>query len=109
MSEEYNGHANYATWLVSLWANNDETQYKLWRGIVENQAKTGSTKEDATNLLRASFEMYFTKETAYAMKVLEDARVAPALCDYMKSIITEIDFYEIAEEFTEDFDDLLKN
>lgn len=109
MNEEYNGHKNYATWLVSLWANNEKTQYDLWRGIVKNQAEIGRTKDDAINALTESLEEYFERETADAVEVLERQKITPALIDYLRSMISEVEFYDIAKDFAEDYDDLLKN
>ena len=32
-NERYNGWANWATWVVVLWARNDEENYWLWRDL----------------------------------------------------------------------------
>lgn len=37
--DEYNGWANYETWAVSLWLDNDERSYRYWRSQVERHRK----------------------------------------------------------------------
>ncbi len=60
-TQEYNGHANWATWNVSLWLNNDEGYYRsvmvnpisaddieeFVRGIFESTGKFGDIEDFA--------------------------------------------------------------
>ena len=49
MEERYNGYANYDTWLVALWLNNDEENYRRMRHMV-NGVGTGKDLNMLTDL-----------------------------------------------------------
>lgn len=40
MSEKYNGWANYETWCVALWLNNDEASYHFWRQAAHEEVRS---------------------------------------------------------------------
>ena len=62
MDTKYNGWANYETWCIALWLNNEETSYRYWRDAAQQAAKESpeasqvkeglwSANDAATNLL----------------------------------------------------------
>ncbi len=42
-TERYQGWANYETWAVSLWLDNEESTYRYWRDEVKRHRKAAST------------------------------------------------------------------
>lgn len=103
--QTYNGFANYETWTVSLWMGNDRRSYEYFRELAR-QIRDGSNmvtalltkeKNDAVTLadtLRTEFEAGSPvrgESTVYA--------------DLLNAALSEVDWYEIAEELLNDIED----
>jgi hypothetical protein len=87
----YNGWTNYETWCMALWIDNDEDSYCYSRELVrgaEDGAVSGLSRE------------------AIAAEVLKDwmEEQVPDLeasvwSDLLRAAFSEVDWYEIAENF----------
>lgn len=69
--KNYNGHANYNAWNVSLWINNDEGLYHIALDCIE---QTGTAKEAAqlfmdilheVNITHTGDRVRYTKTNVY--------------------------------------------
>ncbi len=89
MSDEkkYNGWVNYETWLVNLWFDNDQGTYEMIQEFAIEEARSIIEISD------------------YLKNMVEEE--SPTLdnglyCDLMTAAISEVDFYEIAEQHWND-------
>ena len=48
MEEGYQGWANYETWAVALWINNDQVSYQYWWEVVEELREAGHPRDDSS-------------------------------------------------------------
>jgi len=79
--KEYNGHANYETWCLSLWLNNDAQLYN--RALMCDTVE--QLKEFCEELLDLDSEF----------------KSVSIIRDLINSALNEIDFYELFKSFEE--------
>lgn len=81
--KEYNGWANYETWLTYCWLTNDQESYNQLNKLTAKYQ--GYVLEDAI------------KDMVENMVSLEIANKASLTTDLVNSAISEVDFREIAK------------
>jgi hypothetical protein len=99
-NETYNGWANYETWLVGLWLDNDAGSYEYWRDQAEEcwreapsteEVKKGTwTREEATKFNLADQIQEEIQENSPIMD-------AGLYTDLLHGALSEVNWHEIAE------------
>src|SRR3954449_7042782 len=97
MSEEnggrkYNGWANYETWAVKLWLDNEEPSYRYW---TETARDWHGCDEAAAGLARQLKE-----EVGEGISLVE----ASLYSDLLWAALSEVDWLEIAESYLDDIE-----
>mgnify|MGYP000884505089 FL=1 len=87
--EGYNGWTNYETWCVSLWIGNDEGLYNEVQDMIRHKPVN-----DAADML---------KDFIGDMNPLLDD--ASLWSDLLGAALSEVDWYEIAENYLSELDD----
>lgn len=103
MCNKYNGYSNYPTWCVSLWIDNEEGTYnqrceyarQAWDETYATQYLTH--KENATQQLVDQLKEWIEEENP-----LDNASMFTDLLGYA---IELVNWYEIAENFLEDYEE----
>jgi len=85
--DEYNGWTNYETWVAALWMQNDSGSCDYYAEITNEY----DSVYDLSKALQDEFE---------ENNPLPESGV---YADLMTAAISEINFYEIAEHFWEDY------
>jgi len=90
----YQGYANYESWAISLWLNNDEGAYRFWT-------------EQATDLLEQ-----YEGDQDQARDILSDQikdsiednipEVYGMYRDLLTTALDRVDWYEVADSFMEE-------
>jgi hypothetical protein len=96
----YNGWANYETWTVSLWLDNEEHSYRYWRGEVKRRrqeapgdprVRAGTwTAEDAA---RFNLADQLKQEVTEGVPLGE----ASMYSDLLRAALSEVDWLEIVD------------
>lgn len=86
-NEKYNGWANYETWNVALWYNNDEAIYHTLNAVIEPVEPEEINDETAAEIVIGVFENFGLKKTLDGVELKSKA----------------IDWSEIAEDLKEWF------
>lgn len=99
MTEKYNGHANYETWAVSLWINNDEGSQSYWE---EQAADCWRCAKSSGCITRSDDARYSLSE---ALKESHQEAACAALSgeaglmsDLLGAALSEVDWLEIADD-----------
>ena len=106
-SKKYNGWKNYETWNIKLWLDNDHPSYDLYHewlndakeaAIIEDKENHSEflTIEDHTKRILADKIKEYTEEN----NPLNDT--ANVYTDLLNSALSEVDYYEIAENIMTD-------
>ena len=82
METTYNGWTNYETWVTALWIDNERETYEMRREWAQENHAAGRTTYDLATQIREYLE--------------ENCLLGAAL--------SEIDYFEIAENWLEDVD-----
>jgi hypothetical protein len=98
MSEKYNGWSNYETWCVNLWLTNEEGSYHECVRLAEEAFEDVKDDDvtDAPSSLARSLESLVDEMTP-------DIPTGFA-SDLLRSALSSVDYYEIAEAFLDEVD-----
>jgi hypothetical protein len=84
----YNGHANYMTWLTSLWIDNDAALYNEFQAVAEVK-NTYDLSKTIKEHIECEVDSIFSDSTGL-------------IYDMVSASVREVDFYEIAKRFIEE-------
>ncbi len=105
MSKGYNGYANYETWAVSLWLDNDQGSYNYWTGTAEELYRDAVEVSEQCN--RADWTRSAADQLADRLKD-ELQEVMPEVdglwADLLGAAFSEVDWYEIAQNYVTNLD-----
>ncbi len=108
-AQKYNGWSSYETWATALWINNEqgsqEYAYELVRTAQEEAAEKGDDSpidlpihDRTVRILVERLEDWVTEE------MIPDLGATLA-ADLLGAAVSEIDWYELAKSFIEDFEE----
>jgi hypothetical protein len=99
----YNGWANYETWAVSLWLDNEQSSYLYWREQADRHRKEGP------NSSQVRFEIWTAEQAVrfnLADQVKEEVTDASPLCgeaslyaDLLGAALSEVNWLEIVDHW----------
>ncbi len=92
---EYNGWANYETWVVKLWMDNEQPTYDYWRDIASGYILLGDADSKRTGPLAERLKDDYQANLPIVEGVWSDL---------LQSALSEVDWYEIADSILDDID-----
>ena len=98
-TKKYNGWTNYETWCVSLWFDNDSSEYWTERaGEIWNDSEAdGNFSREEIVTLALSKDMQDSVEE-------NTPTVTGMFADLLNASLSEVNWYEIAEHYIDDVD-----
>lgn len=95
--KRYNGHANYETWLVAIWMDNDQGSYEFFREMARD-VREDKDHTPSKHLSKREVEAYALAE-ALKNQFEEDSPVADhasVYADLMNAAFSEVNWHELA-------------
>ena len=90
----YNGWANYETWLVRLWMDNEKGTYDYWLEATERHVKGSKDKDEAIRDLTSEVKQYHEE----ALPTLEGFAA-----DLLGAAMSAVDWRQIATSLVDDY------
>jgi hypothetical protein len=104
----YNGWTNYETWNVKLWMDNDQGSYEYWREAAQEAYDSATAERSFTKAERATLDIMQKLKSEHEdaeQDVLERAGVQASMwADLLGAALSEVNWYEIAENLIDDVD-----
>jgi len=98
----YNGWANYETWTVSLWLDNEEHSYHYWRGEAQrhkraaaSDPRVGAGTWTADEAARLNLADQLKREVTDGVPL----RQAGMYSDLLHAALSDVDWMEIVESW----------
>lgn len=94
----YNGHANYETWVIALWIDNDQ-------GINESVKRIARDNHynDESTIAKEIEDLF--RNTPYDGGFYPESIETGPFADLLNASLGEVDWYEIASAWIEEEDD----
>jgi hypothetical protein len=100
MSERYNGWANYETWSVALWLDNEAFSYHYWRERARECLEEATKGRSLSRAEQASAAL-----ASLLKEELEEgsplAEQATLYADLLGSALSDVNWHEIAKHYLE--------
>src|SRR5262245_60300287 len=104
-AKTYNGYANYETWAVCLWLENDESSYRYWKEAAgEAKAEAAECWQVKEKIWPADKAPLFLLADRLKDEVTDGLPdLPPSLySDLLNAALCEVDWPEVAEAFLEE-------
>jgi|SRR6185295_2367226 len=92
--KEHNGYTNYETWLVSTWFQNEEGTMWYWEEQAAEAFRRCRTDKDTAASELANLMKEETEEAS-------PCKDASFFTDLMNAALSEVNWYEIAQNYIE--------
>lgn len=101
-SKTYNGWANYETWNVALWLDNDQGSYSHWNAVAQECWDDACDKD--TGILTREERAVYALSAMLKSDFEENAPDLGASCwsDLLSAALSEVDWDEIAQHYMDE-------
>jgi hypothetical protein len=110
-NETYNGWANFETWLVGLWLDNDEGSYEYWRDQAEEHWREAPLTEEVKKGTWSRENATKYNLADQIKEEIEDNIPLPnagLYTDLLNGALSEVRWDEVAENFMSNIEETIE-
>lgn len=102
-SDRYNGWANYETWAVVLWLDNEEGMYLHWRDLATEMRDQAKDHRKTFNTPKQEAEYQLAKRLKEEVGENDRPYIDNSVySDLLGAALSEVNWHEVAAHFLED-------
>ena len=99
MNQGYQGFANYETWCVKLWLDNEESSYRYWQAAAQECWDEAEADQYFTREERARLDLEDRMKDEIEDAAGQAVEVGTIWADLLSSAVSEVNWREIAEAY----------
>jgi hypothetical protein len=99
--QTYNGYANYETWLVAVWIDNDQGNIDLWVDVAKHHYDIAKDNKYFTKREEAIISFSEDMKEWYGDRVPDSDEIGGLFSDLLHAALGSVDWHELAGKYME--------
>ena len=99
--QTYNGYANYETWLVSVWIDNDQRHIDHWVDVAKHHYNIAEDSKHFTKREEAIISFSGDMAECYGDRVPDSDDIGGLWTDLIRAALGSVDWHELAGKYME--------
>ena len=99
--ETYNGWANYETWLVNLWIDNEQGSIDFWVNVAKHHYDQAKETKFFTRQEEAVFTLADDMKEYFEDNIPDSTEIGGLYADILHGCMTVVDWGELAAKYME--------
>jgi len=101
--QTYNGYANYETWLVSVWIDNDQGNIDHWIDVARHHYSISEDRKYFTKKEEAIISFSEDMKEWYGDRVPDSDDIGGLWTDMINAALGSVDWHELAGKYMEQY------
>ncbi len=97
--QTYNGYANYETWLVAMWIDNDQANIDYWMDVAKHQYNSAKDQKYFTKKEEAIISLAEYMKEYYEDRMPESDDIGGFWSDMLHAALGSVDWHELAGKY----------
>ena len=99
--QTYNGYANYETWLVAVWIDNDQGNIDYWLDVARHHYSISEDRKYFTKKEEAIISLSEDMKEWYSYRVPDSDDIGGLWSDMLYAALGSVDWHELAGKYME--------
>jgi hypothetical protein len=101
--QTYNGYANYETWLVSVWIDNDQYTINHWVNVAKHHYNISEDRKYFTKKEEAIISFSEVMKEWYGDSVPDSDKIGGLFSDLLHAALGSVDWHELAGKYMDQY------
>ena len=106
--QTYNGYANYETWLVALWIDNDQYTIDHWVDVAKHHYNISEDRKYFTKKEEAIISFSDDMKEWYSDSVPDSDKIGGLFSDLLHAALGSVDWHELAGKYMDQYTEKLE-
>ena len=99
----YKGYANYETWLVAVWIDNDQASIDRWVDVAKHHYNISEDREHFTKKEEAIISFSESMKEWYEDSIPDSVDIGIFWSDMLYSALGSVDWHELAGKYMDQY------